>query len=87
MNVLIIIAKGKQVFRILKSDDFLAYNGNLIIKLINKILYIEEILPFLNFKQQLNKQQIVTQNLKKNPSILNMNILSILNEPKLDGIL
>ena len=48
-----------------KSDDFLAYNGNLIIKLINKILYIEEILPFLNFKQQLNKQQIVTQNLKK----------------------
>jgi hypothetical protein len=67
-----------------KSDDFLAYNGNLIIKLINKILYIEEILPFLNFKQQLNKQQIVTQNLKKNPSILNMNILSLLNEPKLE---
>lgn len=66
------------------DEDFLDYNANLIIKLLNKILYIEEVLPFLNFTQHLNKQQIVTQNLKKNPSLLDMNILSILSEPKLE---
>lgn len=42
-------------------------------------------LPFISFTDHLNKQQIVTQNLKKNPTFLDINMLSLLSEPKLDS--
>lgn len=50
----------------------------------NKLFYIEDCLPFLIFNHLLNKHQVVTQNYKKNPAMLNMNSLNILSEPKVD---
>lgn len=64
------------------TGDYLAYNRSVIISLIDKIFYIEESLPFLNFTHILNKQQVVTQSYKKNPVVLGMNTLNILSEPK-----
>ena len=65
------------------SDEYLIYNRNIIINVLSKIFFIEECLPFLNFTLLLNKQQIMTQNLKKTPNILRMNTLCLLSEPKL----
>lgn len=66
------------------TSDYLAYNRSVIISLIDKIFYIEESLPFLNFTHILNKQQVVTQSYRKNPLVLGMNTLNILSEPKLE---
>ena len=60
------------------------YNERVVTKSINMLFYIEESLPFLNFTLTLNKNNVITQNLKKNPSILNMYSLSIISEPKAD---
>ncbi len=65
-------------------QEHLAYNRNIILSLLDKILYIEDALPLLTFTNTLNKQQMVAESHKKNLSELSMNSLSILSEPKLE---
>lgn len=56
------------------------HTDNWIVEFINMVFYIEERLPYLTLMSILNKQNVVTQNINTNPSmieILSLNLMSV----------
>ncbi|CAF0796799.1 unnamed protein product [Brachionus calyciflorus] len=56
-------------------------HDNCLIEFVNMVYYIEDFLPYLSLMKIFNKQNVVTQNIHSNPSLLPILCLNLLSVP------